>query len=162
VFHTGAFLNTQTNTTMYNLEMAPNGWATGPGLPNYSAYCSTRSGLTGPFGTAIGTGRANTDRLQSQCPDVPGCRGCGRLETSYRGGGKSDWFIPSRDEAAAIVQNLVIARGFNLGQGSIATSSVIVPDGSSYFSVMMNALTNDSPIYSTNYVMSPRRPVRAF
>jgi hypothetical protein len=154
---------------MYNLEMAPNGWATGPGLPtrvgdapHYSGYCSTRSGLAGPFGTAIGTGRANTALLQGQCPDVPFCRGCGRLETSYRGGGKSDWFIPSRDEAAAIVQNLVINRSFNLSQGSIATSSVIVPGGSSYYSVLMNARTNDPPIYTTNYMLSPRRPVRAF
>ncbi len=54
--------------------------------PGYDTYL--------PTGTAIGTGRANTQIVIAAC----GADTAAGLAASYRGGGEDDWFLPSRDE----------------------------------------------------------------
>jgi len=51
--------------------------------------------LTGATGTAIGTGKANTAAILAKCPTAAIAA---RVAADYQGGGKSDWFLPSRNE----------------------------------------------------------------
>ena len=55
--------------------------------------------ISGADGTAIGTGRQNTIDI------LAGCKTKGiaaRIASQYRGGGKSDWYLPSKDELSAL------------------------------------------------------------
>jgi hypothetical protein len=45
------------------------------------------------IGEGIGTGAANTNLLLANCTS-----GAARLAHNYQGGGKNDWFLPSKDE----------------------------------------------------------------
>ena len=59
--------------------------------------------IPGAQGTAVGTGKSNTLAI------VKGCGETGiaaKLCTEYRGGGKSDWFLPSKDELDLMYTNL--------------------------------------------------------
>ncbi len=61
--------------------------------------CPSKSGATasttGATATAIGSGKANTAKILDVCiEDVIAAR----VADNYRGGGKSDWFLPSKDE----------------------------------------------------------------
>ena len=161
VFFVGEFVNTQTGETKYNMEFAPNGWAGRNEFDIYSAYCSKKSGLTGAFSTSLGTGQRNTAILQGQCPPSA-LSGSTNKETSYRGGGLSDWFMPSQAEAQKISENVVRPGLYDLGwrSGSIATSSA-TSDG--YMNVNMSTgAARESTIYVNNYTNSPRRPIRYF
>ena len=44
---------------------------------------------------AVGTGKRNTQAILKGCADK---NSAAKLASSYRGGGKSDWFLPSKDE----------------------------------------------------------------
>lgn len=59
--------------------------------------------IQGTQGTAVGTGKANTKAI------IKGCKRskiAAKKCTAYRGGGKSDWFLPSKDELYLIYVNL--------------------------------------------------------
>ncbi len=58
---------------------------------------------TGASGTEIGTGRSNTQKIiLSQGEGKYAAKLC----DDYRGGGKSDWFMPSKDELNLMYENL--------------------------------------------------------
>lgn len=61
--------------------------------------------LIGGTSTALGTGRANTERIVSQCP-LPGiaARVCYDLKLN----GYDDWYLPSRDELTLLHRNLYL------------------------------------------------------
>ena len=63
--------------------------------------CNEKS-IPGAQGTAIGTGKSNTQAI------IKGCSGisAARKAADYRGGGKTDWFLPSKDELNAMYTNL--------------------------------------------------------
>ncbi|GHV86063.1 hypothetical protein AGMMS50230_16710 [Spirochaetia bacterium] len=88
------FYNTGTGDWKY-LEAAPEdipgtfAWANGP------AYSS---GVPGT-GTAIGTGKANTALILGVDPAAMAAAACNSLTT----GGYTDWFLPSKDELAAMI-----------------------------------------------------------
>jgi len=52
--------------------------------------------------TAIGTGRQNTALILAVDANAPAAKAC----AEYRGGGFSDWFLPSRDELNLMYRNL--------------------------------------------------------
>jgi len=61
--------------------------------------------IPGAKGTAIGTGKANTAAIIKSC----GQSGiAAKLAADYRGGGKSDWFLPSKDELSLMYENLYL------------------------------------------------------
>ncbi len=91
------------------LEVAPatwNGGSTDPRTP----WCdvtdvSLVSYVTDPelkklIGNEIGKGRGNTQLMTTYCKS-----GAANLATAYRGGGKSDWFLPSKHELAEMYVN---------------------------------------------------------
>ena len=52
--------------------------------------------VTGATGTAIGTGKANTTSIIAAHSDA--FNNAAKYAAAYTGGGKSDWFLPSKDE----------------------------------------------------------------
>ena len=84
------------------LELAPAGWS-GAAKDPQLAWCNIHDvyfsesisdvTLKASIGVEIGKGKANTDIMVARCSS-----GAGVLAKEYKGGGKSDWFLPSRDE----------------------------------------------------------------
>ncbi len=63
----------------------------------------------GTTGTAIGTEMANSNAIIAQ----PGhTASAAKLRRDYRGGGKDDWFLPSKDELNQLYINQVAIGGF--------------------------------------------------
>lgn len=65
-----------------------------------------RRAIAGARGTAIGTGRQNTRDMLAAC-DEPSTAAA--LTAAYRLNGVGGWFLPSRDELAALYRNLTAA-----------------------------------------------------
>ncbi len=66
-------------------------------------WYNVESKVTGATGTAIGTGKLNTQKIIA----VQGNgQYAAKICTDYRGSGKSDWFLPSKDELNLIYANL--------------------------------------------------------
>lgn len=65
--------------------------------------CANDYSVSGNKGTDIGTGKANTKAILKGCKKSgTGAMICSR----YRGGGKSDWFLPSKGELNEMYKNL--------------------------------------------------------
>lgn len=59
--------------------------------------------IPGEQGPAIGTGQSNTQEIVKGCKEV---NIAAKIASEYKGGGKSDWFLPSKDELNALYTNL--------------------------------------------------------
>jgi len=93
------YVNESNATGARYLEAAPNTWSGGGTDPGIAWCSNTTTLIAGTFGTAIGTGKANTDLMVA----VGACAsGAAVTVRTYRGGGLSDWFLPSRDELNAM------------------------------------------------------------
>ena len=107
-------------TTCNYLEAAPTGWITTPaGQVNCPIQNTGEdpqcqwSGITSSLvttGLAIGTGYANTSAMITQS-NVAGK--AGTVARGFQGGGKTDWFLPSRDELNEMYSQRTIIGGFN-------------------------------------------------
>jgi hypothetical protein len=116
------------------LEVAPNGWYEGMPDPKTS-WCDLTereilktldaSGLPSQTGNEIGKGKANTRLMSNLCES-----GAANLATEYRGGGKSDWFLPS---LAELNQLCKFARGQKQGIGTCQPSGNLSPGFSNYY-----------------------------
>jgi hypothetical protein len=58
-------------------------------------------------GEPIGTGFYNSFAMLNTCSG-----GAAHMATSYNGGGKSDWFLPSKDELAQLYSQKTVVGGF--------------------------------------------------
>ncbi len=112
---------------------------------NFSWGCS---GTALTLGTNIGTGRANTDLIIASC----GANTAAGIAKAYRGGGATDWYLPSSGEFGAITPIY-----FSLGLGSNTsyyTSSGYGADNnyaSSYFSQGGQIYGSGSPRIGDTY-----------
>lgn len=132
------------------LEAAnPQTWQDGGVDPKYT-WCEKDNRLVGALGTVIGSGEVNTKKILARCTD-----GATVAAHAYRGGGMTDWFLPSRDELFQMYLNLNDIFGFF--PGSYWSSSEF--DGTSvwYRDMALGAQWHTSKD-TTFYV----RPIRAF
>ena len=85
------------NSTGYWFEAAPTSW-NGGADPTVN-WCNITNGAVGVSaqGTMIGSGQGNSTAIGSYCSS-----GAAVTARAYRGGGFSDWFLPSEDELKAL------------------------------------------------------------
>jgi len=74
------------------LEAAPTNQVT------YATWSSTSVDVTGATGTSIGTGKANTAAIIAAHSGDTSSNNAAKTAVAYTGGGKNDWFLPSKDE----------------------------------------------------------------
>lgn len=91
------------------LEVAPASWNGATGDLNVNWCTNVVDSVPGTQATAIGTGKANTAAMLTVCTADAAV-----TVTAYRGGGRSDWFLPSRDELRALFLRQRIVGGFQL------------------------------------------------
>ncbi len=81
-------------------EMAPKTW--GVNETTGIKWCSDTSNFV-VTGTAIGTGSANTTAMLTNASPFAACTSSApNVVRAYRGGGLTDWFMPSQDELNAM------------------------------------------------------------
>ena len=90
--HSGFTVTGEGSFTAYYLEAAPTNQATDVEWSNVDRD------VTGATGTAIGTGKANTAAILAAHPSDKVSNNSAVAAAAYSGGGKSDWFLPSKDE----------------------------------------------------------------
>jgi Protein of unknown function (DUF1566) len=93
------------------LEAAPSTWNGGNSDPNATWGCQG-SVISGVQGTAIGIGQFNTTAIINAC-STSGI--AARLADDLVFGGKSDWFLPSKDELNLMYQQRTTIGGFSTG-----------------------------------------------
>lgn len=98
------------------LEAAPSGWAGGSADP-HMAWCNDLNTLINTLGR-VGEGAKNTTAMALGCTT-----GAGVSAKKYGGGGKSDWFLPSKDELKLLYDAKSKIKG--LGQGGYWSSSEV-------------------------------------
>ena len=140
-------------------EMAPKTW--GINETTGIVWCSnTSSDITGAVGTAVGTGSANTTAMQpSACTS-----GAGVSARAYRGGGLTDWFLPSKDELNAMYTYSLVG-GFNSATYGGFTSVCCWSSSQSQVDARLawtQSLLNGSQYGGGKYGTLGVRPVRAF
>ena len=158
--------NTSGNTTGLTFEAARNDWD-GAAPDGTARWCSASTVSIAGLGTAIGTGSSNSATIATTCAST------GALDAAeyVRGktiGGKTDWFLPSRDEALAIyTQRSVFIGNYAINQLSADTARYLT---STQGADVVNALgvflqgssfPGDSGDFSKDFDFSIR-PVRSF
>jgi hypothetical protein len=101
------------------LEVAPRTWNGSTGDLNVNWCSNVVDSIPGTQATGLGAGKANTAAMLAVCTsDAP------VTASGYRGGGKSDWYLPSRDELRALFLRQRVVGGFQLhGYWSSSESS---------------------------------------
>jgi hypothetical protein len=173
------------NTNCHALEVAPSGWivsaspasqtnCTRLGTTSADPQCewsgntSTLIGATAQ-GTAIGTGYANTSAIILQSNTA------GKAATTaraYQGGGKTDWFLPSKDELNQLCRyawNLTVANTDTTCTGMSGTIRTGFSTASYWSSSELDATNARAQSFGFGVQFDDRkfgalyvRPVRAF
>ncbi len=141
------------------LEVAPASWS-GDYFDPYKPWCALGDSLLASYfneqdaikknSSKIGSGKSNTELMLLTCMD-----GIANNVRNYRGGGKSDWFLPSTDELAEMLKTSDTIADFLI---SSYWSSTLAPLYGAWEQVIFGG-TN----YTSDETMSGSvRPVRAF
>ena len=104
VFYAGASFTSNGQTVRY-LEAAPSGWNGTTSDPQV-AWSDTTTSISTT--ATIGTGYTNSVNMVSKSATSGYA---GTLARSYSGGGKTDWYLPSYDELAALYTNRAYVPG---------------------------------------------------
>ncbi len=157
-------------STCKYLEAATTGWITAatpagqanctfplppnapPDVDPLCDWSANTSAALGSTQTAIGTGYANTSAMIAQS----GVAGkAGTVARAFRGGGKNDWSLPSKDELSVLY-----AQRWKTGfvSGDYWSSSEYTGAGSAFY----QSFTNGQQIGAAKSIALYVRPVRAF
>ena len=81
------------------LEAAPNGWSGNSDDPDmtWSSPSNRTTAVTGADETAVGSGYKNSEDIKNQSGNLA-ASSAAVTARAYSGGGKSDWYLPSKDE----------------------------------------------------------------
>jgi hypothetical protein len=118
---------------------------------------------TGATATAIGTGSANTTAIIANQGAVETAYAAG-LARAYRGGGYTDWFLPSKDELNEMYQNMATINSTAAANDGSAFSTNFYWSSTEYdfiyawFQYFYGGYQYNSNKYGASYV----RAVRAF
>ena len=97
------------NTTGRTFEAARKDWD-GGAQDGTAKWCASNDVSFAGLGTAIGTGSTNSATIANNCPDT-GTSDAAQYVRGKTIGGKSDWFLPSRDEALEIYNQRSVFTG---------------------------------------------------
>ena len=125
------------------------------GSAKWGCYGKT---IPGANGTAIGTGKSNTQTIIKNCAEA-GISA--KVAVAYRGGGKSDWFLPSKDELILMYSNLHKAGKGGFKQESYWSSTDLNANSAYNHRFAFRGEGNLGEVgLKDNYI--PVRPIRAF
>ena len=150
------FTMTDTGTTAYYLEAAPEDWYDGTSDPQlaWAAYPSSSYIDVPDTEREIGTGRKNTS-LMLASENVPAAEAC----NAYSSNDKADWFLPSIDELIMLYENREYVGNFYYGDYYSSSQS---NNAGSLASVYIKGFINGMEgIYGKDYGCRIR-PIRAF
>ena len=134
------------------LEAAPSTWNGPGGDPNLNWCPDVTNSLPGTQSTALGAGAANTAAMLAA-----GCNAdAAAAAHAYAGGGKSDWFLPSRDELRQLFVHKAAVGPF-IFHGYWSSSEVSPNEA-----WIQDFYTDYPPAPSDKGFASYVRPVRAF
>ena len=137
------------------LEIAPTGWYGTTETLTTGSWCSVNRVETATL-TGIGDGYANSVMLASSCGSASNAATMAR---SYSGGGYSDWYLPSYDEAAALLTQDTLT-GINImSQGGVFYYTSTQNDSSNAYTFNPNG--NNIP-YGLKTQTKQVRAIRAF
>jgi hypothetical protein len=133
------------------LEAAPSTWSSRDGDPNIMWCQDVTNVIPGSDATAIGAGAANTAAMLATCTSDAAF-----AAHAYRGGGRTDWYLPSRDELRRLFLRKDLVGGF-IQHGYWSSSQVDATNAwiQDFYADYQPAPSDKS---FANYV----RPIRAF
>jgi hypothetical protein len=137
-------------------EMAPKTW-NGGGEDPTNSWCNVTSDVTGAVSVAVGAVASNTAAIDAACTS-----GAGQAASDLVLGGKTDWFLPSKDELFEMYSYSLVM------PASVAATFAFT--GTTYWSSTQNDQNNASTlsfsggtvgnVFKTLFVRV--RPVRSF
>lgn len=130
------------------LEAAPEDQSSG------SQWGCHKKSIPGAKGTAIGTGKSNTKAIIKRCGEA---NRAAKLCALYRGGGKSDWFLPSKEELNLMYENL-----HKEGSGDFANDNYWSSSEDDAEFVWHQSFINGTHYFATKHYSMYVRAIRAF
>ena len=113
---------------------------------------------TGATATAIGTGKSNTDKIINVQQGSLNWYAAG-VAKDYKGGGYTDWYLPSRDELNLLYTQKVMVGGFSNAYYWTSTETSI---GDAHFTIFFNGTNYPCCEGSQKYYYNSVRAIRKF
>jgi len=151
-YYAEGFIMSDNGTRVYYLEAAPED------MPTTLAWASSYIDVPNTS-MEIGTGRMNTSYILSRAQYAPAAKAC----NDYRGGGKTDWFLPSVKELNLLYTNSYYVNNLKLSSywssyQPISNSSIIP---ASQVAIYQN-FSSGIQFYDEKTSSKNVRPIRAF
>jgi len=155
---------TSGNTTGLTFEAARNNWK-GVAPDGKGQWCAAKTVISG-LGTAIGTGSSNSATTATSCTSMSE-RDAAEFVRGKTIGGKTDWFLPSRDEALEIYTQRSVFTGVYAINGADIDEARYLTSTQADSASALGAYLQGSGFPGTSGVLSKAfhfsvRPVRSF
>lgn len=128
-------------------------WSTGQyKIANSPDYAEKQLSDTSPV---VGEGAANTRKILEKYPQATYPKSAAAVATAYRGGGHSDWFLPSKEELNQLFLNRSVV-------GNFATDFYWSSSEDTADHAWFQCFTNGQQFATNKTHVNRVRPVRAF